>query len=250
MNNKNKYRMFLIAIALLICNNALSKKAYDDSLYINRTLPNIKLDFDRKNLYGIGYDFMLGIGFEKGFFAEKVKEGKFESEFSTVNFNVSCDFKISSFLLSLSLIPNITGSKIKSNGNWYFKKESIFPIKDDNIKIDISYSPSIIIMFGVSAGLYLNRYVSIFSSFYNRSFYIERESSDIIFDSLKGKTYNSFAFGVGTKINIPKTMFVIGIEYVMSGLTPEEGFRKDSRPTLRNDFINININYIIKRSGI
>ena len=45
-------------------------------------------------------------------------------------------------------------------------------------------------------------------------------------------------------------MFVIGIEYVMSGLTPEEGFEKDSRPTLRNDFINININYIIKRSGI
>ena len=68
--------------------------------------------------------------------------------------------------------------------------------------------------------------------------------------SPKGKTYNSFAFGVGTKINIPKTMFVIGIEYVMSGFTPEEGFEKDSRPTLRNDFINININYIIKRSGI
>lgn len=249
MNNKNKYRMFLLAIALLICNNALSKETYDDSLYINRTLPNMKLDFDRKNLYRIGYDFMLGIGFEKGFFAEKVKEGKFESGFSAVNFNVSCDFKISSFLLSLSLIPNITGSKIKSNGNWYLKKESILlPIKDDDIKIDISYSPSISV--GISTGLYLNRYLSIFSSFYNRSFYIERKSSDITFNSSKGKTYNSFAFGVGTKINIPKTMFVIGIEYVMSGFTPEEGFEKDSRPTLRNDFINININYIIKRSGI
>lgn len=71
MNNKNKYRMFLLAIALLICNNALSKETYDNSLYINRTLPNMKLDFDRKNLYRIGYDFMLGIGFEKCFLQKK-----------------------------------------------------------------------------------------------------------------------------------------------------------------------------------
>ena len=45
-------------------------------------------------------------------------------------------------------------------------------------------------------------------------------------------------------------MFVIGMEYVMSSFTPKESFKEDSRQTIRNDFINININYIIKRSGI
>ena len=250
MNNKNKYKIFLLSIALLICNDVLSKEAYDDSLYINRTLPNMKLDFDRKNLYRIGYDFMLGIGFEKGFFIEELNRDKFESGFSAVNFNISCDIKISSFLLSLSIIPNIASSDIKSNGNWYLKKDSGYT------NIDVNYSPSMRI--GISAGLYLNRYVSIFSSFYTKNFYLEEHIKEkyasttaiTTFSSSKSGFYGAFAFGVGTKINIPKTMFVIGIEYVMSGFTPEEGFEKDSRPTLRNDFINININYIIKRSGI